>query len=185
MTPAAIPKLPTRRRIARTLLFIGVLPLARISHDEFLPLDPIPEVPAWVPDRLVGLRVVFFICCAHYQRITPRRVCGPRRLPSAEGVRAVVVSEFCRHPALSPVIGNFHADHTTKPTESDASKRDVHSQRNLAGTIGRDKERSDWEPLDWHRFYLAGLHILGGGISTRRIRHAVSGLHPVILVRCV
>src|SRR6267143_5955069 len=162
-----------------------VLPSASISRDDVLPLDAIPEVPPWIPDRLFGLRVVLFIRCAHCQRKTSGRVCGPRRLPGAEGVRAMVVSKFCRHPALSGVIGDFNADHATVPTESNPSKRDVHARRNLGGTIGRDEERSDWEPLDGHRFYLASLHILRGGVSTRRIRHAVSGLHPEILVRRV
>src|SRR5260370_42034685 len=100
--------------------------LARISHDDFLPLDPIPEVPSWIPDRIVGLHVAFFIRRAHCQRITPWRLCGPRRLPGAKGVCAIVLPEFCRHPALSRVIRNFHAVHAAKPTESDTPQRNVH-----------------------------------------------------------
>src|ERR1700682_587066 len=121
MTPAAISRLHTTRKIPRTLSLKVVLPLARISHNDFLPLDPIPEVPSWIPDRLIRLRVTFFIRRAYSQRITPWRLSSPHRIPRAKGVRAMVLSEFCRHPALSQVIRNFHPVHAAKPAESDAA----------------------------------------------------------------
>src|ERR1700688_2423 len=105
-------------KIARALFCIANSPLARISHDAFLPLDPIPEIPAWIPDRLVGLRVAFFIGRAHDDGIAPWRLSSPRRFPGAERVGAMVLAELRVRPVLS-VIRNFHSVYYPEATESD------------------------------------------------------------------
>src|SRR6267142_5277879 len=120
MMPVAITKLHITRRIAWTLFFIVVFPSACVSHYDFLSLDSIPEVPSGIPDRFVGLRVAFLIRRAHCQRISPGRLCGPRRLPGAKGVRAMILSAFCGHPGFPVVIRDFHEVHAAKPTESNA-----------------------------------------------------------------
>src|SRR5260370_41868304 len=88
-----------------------ISPLACISDDDFLPLDPIPEISAWIPNRLVGLRVAFFVRRTHGQRITPWCFWHPRRLPGAEGVGAMVLTEICGHPVLSPGLGTLPPRH--------------------------------------------------------------------------
>src|SRR5258708_994296 len=158
--PAAIPKPHTTRKIARTLLFIGVLLLACISYYDFLPLNAIPKIASRIPDRLVGLGRAFFISSTHRQRITPRRPCGPRCFPRPEAVRAMVFSEFCRRPVFSSIIRNFHSVDAGKPAESDTAQRDVHSRGDFARSIEGDEERPHRKPLDGDRFYFSCLDIL-------------------------
>src|SRR5260370_7310002 len=134
---AAIAKPPTPKKIPRTVLFIRVPPLACIPYYDFLPLNPIPKIPTRIPDRLVGLGVAFFIGGTHRQRITPRRLCSPRRLPGTEGVRAMVLSEFCRRPALSRVIRDLHAVDAGETAESDTPQRTFHSPAAFVSSIRR------------------------------------------------
>src|SRR5260370_34512826 len=105
---AAIAKPPTPKKIPRTVLFIRVPPLACIPYYDFLPLNPIPKIPTRIPDRLGGLGVAFFVGGTHHQRITPLRLCSPRRLPRTAHERAMVLSEYCRHPALSRALPHVH-----------------------------------------------------------------------------
>src|SRR5258708_36916734 len=121
--PAAIPKPHTTRKIARTLLFIGVLPLACISYYDFLPLNAIPKIASRIPDRLVGLGVAFFISSPHRQRITPPRLCGPRCLPGPEGGPSLVFSEFCPRPVFSSIIPHFYPVYPGEPPPTDTPHR--------------------------------------------------------------
>src|SRR5437899_10650075 len=116
-------------KIARTLFFITVLPLACFSDDNFLPLDHVPEVSPRIPDRLVGLHAAFFVRCTHCQGMTSLRLCRPRHSPGAERVRAMVLAEFRPKPGFYALSRNFHAVHAAKSTQRDALQSDVHPRR--------------------------------------------------------
>src|SRR5581483_7581626 len=74
-----------------------------VSRDEFDALDAVPEIPAGIPDRLVGLRVSFFVGGARHQGVLSGRSRRPLRFPGTEGIRPVVLAKRRFGPTPSAI----------------------------------------------------------------------------------
>src|ERR1700747_119450 len=90
------------------------------SDNQLLALDLVPQVSAWIPDCLLGLRGSASIRSPNCYPVRAGLLWSPCELPGTECILAKVLSKARITPSLSIVIRNFNFPYAARSGECDA-----------------------------------------------------------------
>src|SRR5713226_4030560 len=177
-----VPSPPQPERAPSSIVSPSSLSSIRLSRNQLLFLDFVPQVSAGIPNSLVRLHISSFIRGPYSNRIPARRFWRPWRLPTPERIGAMILAELGCLPVAPPVLGNFHLAHLPISAEGHPAQRHAQSRRNFRTPIRRDQKRPYRHSLDRNGFHFAGFHVLGRGSASRCVRDAIRRFHPEIIV---